>query len=96
MQLRVSGGDGQQMEVVVAENGDRGVAQRFHFAQRGERIRSAVHDIADDPQPVLARREADQIQQLAELGVAALDVADRVADSSEVRCGANVRIVVES
>ena len=78
MRLRVSGRDRQQVEVVVAENGDRGVAQRLHFTQHGERVRSAVHEVADDPQPILARREGDQFQQLTELGVAALDVADCV------------------
>ena len=52
MRLRVPGGDGQQMEVVVAENGDRRVAERLHLAQHGERIRAAVDEIADEPQPV--------------------------------------------
>ena len=78
MQLRVARGDGEKMKIVVAEDSDRGIAQRLHLAQRRERIRPAVHDIADDPQPILAWREADQIEQLAELGVATLDIADRV------------------
>ena len=91
MRLRVAGGDGQQMEIVVAEDGDRRIAQRLHFAQRGERIGSAIDDIADEPQPVLARREADQLEQLAELGVAALDVADRVEAHGNLRTPARRR-----
>ena len=78
MRLAVAGGDRQQVEVVVAEHGDGGVAQRHHLAQHGERAGAAVDEIADEPQPVVARREADEVEQLAELRVAALDVADRV------------------
>ena len=61
---------------------DRGVAQRLHLAQHRERVRAAIDEVADEPQPVAARREADQLEKLAELGVTALDVADRVESSS--------------
>ena len=73
------------MEVVVAEDGDRGVAQRHDLAQHGERHRAAVDQIADEPQPVLALREADQVEELAELGMATLDVADGVVAMEFVR-----------
>ena len=56
----VTRGDGQQMEVVVAEDRDGGVAERLHFAQHGERVGAAVDEVADQPQPVAARREADE------------------------------------
>ena len=36
VRLGVPGGDRQQMKVVVAQNGDRGVAERHHLAQHGE------------------------------------------------------------
>ena len=39
MRLAMAGRDGEQMEVVIAEHGDRGVAQRMHFAQHRERAR---------------------------------------------------------
>ena len=45
-------GDGQQMEIVVAEDGDGRVAERHHLAQHGERLRAAVDEIADEPQAV--------------------------------------------
>ena len=52
--------------------------QRLHLAQHGERRRAAVDEVAGEPQPVALGREADDLQQLAELRVAALDVADGV------------------
>ena len=71
-------GSRQQVEVVVAENRHRRIAQCFHFAQDGERIGAAIDEVADEPQPIFAGGESDQLEQLAELGVTALDVADRV------------------
>ena len=71
-------GDGEQMQVVVAEHGHGCVAERLHLAQHVERRGTAIHEIADEPQPVLGRREADEVEELAELRVTALDVADRV------------------
>src|SRR6187399_309407 len=78
MHLRVSCCDCEQMKIVVAEDGDRGIAKRLHLAQHGKRFGTAIDEIADQPQPVGARRETDQLEQLTELRVAALDVADRV------------------
>ena len=78
MRPRVSRRHGQQMQIVVAENGDGRRAERFHFAQYRERIRAAVDEIADQPQAIGGLRKSDELEQVAELGVAALDVADRV------------------
>ncbi len=79
MRFRMPGSDGEKMEIVVSEDGDCRIAERLHLAQHGERFGSAVDEVADEPEPVAAaRREADQLEQLAELRVAALDVADRV------------------
>ena len=78
VRLRVSRGHGQQMQIVIAENGDGRGAERLHVAQHGERIRAAVDEIADEPQAVARLGKADELEQLAELRVAALDVADRV------------------
>ena len=52
MRALVPGGDRQQVEVVIAEHRDRGVAQRLDLAQHGERVGTAIDEIADEPQPV--------------------------------------------
>jgi len=74
----VPGGDGQKVQVVIAENGPRRVAKRTHFTQHGERIGTAIDEIAGQPQAVIGLRESDQRQELAELRMTSLDVADRV------------------
>ena len=76
--FRVPGGDRQQVKVVVAQHGDRGGAERHHLAQHVERSGAAVDEIADEPEPVLAGGETDELEEPAEFGVAALDVADCV------------------
>ena len=43
------GGDGQQMEVVIAQYGGRGIAQLYHLAQDRERFRAAIHEVTDEP-----------------------------------------------
>ena len=53
-------------------------AERADLAQHREGIGPAVDEVAHQPQPVGGRREADQVEELAELGMAALQVADRV------------------
>ena len=58
-------------------------AQLAHLAQHLERRGSAVHQVADQPEAVRRCGEADEVEQLAELGVAALDVADRVVRHEE-------------
>ena len=68
----------QQMQVMVAQHGERSVAQRLHRAQYRQRIGTAVDQIADQPQSVARAIEGDQIEQLSELGVTALDIADDV------------------
>src|SRR5262249_31101074 len=78
MGLRMSRRHGEQMEIVIAENGGRRVAERLDFAQRGERFGAAVDEIADEPQLVAARGKREQLQKLTQLHVAALNIADRV------------------
>jgi len=78
MRLAMSRGDRQQVKVVIAKHGDGRVAERHHFAQHGKRIGSAIDEIPDEPQAVVVRREPDEIEQLAEFGVATLDIADCV------------------
>src|SRR5664279_1316385 len=91
MRALVPGGYRQQMEIMIAEHGDGGVTERLDLAQHGERIGAAVDEITDEPQPVGARREADQLQQPAEFGMAALDVTDRVEAHEREMRGAAMR-----
>ena len=45
----MSRGHGQQMQIVVAENGSGRGAEALYLAQDRERIRTAVDEIADEP-----------------------------------------------
>ena len=78
VRLRVARGHGQEVQIVVAEDGDGGGAERLHVAQDGKRIRAAIDEIADEPQAIARLGKADELEQLAKLRAAALDVADRV------------------
>ena len=78
MRLAMAGRDRQQMKIVIAEHSDRRVAKRDDFAQHGERIGSAIDEIADQPQPIVVARKGDRVEELTQLDVTALDVADRV------------------
>jgi len=78
VRVPVSRGYREQVEVMVAQHAGRSVAQRHHLAQHFQRARAAVDEITHQPQPVFTRGKTDQRKQLAELGVATLDVADGV------------------
>jgi len=64
---------------MIAEHGDGGGAEFLDEAQHLERLRPAVDQIADQPEPVLPGIEADLRQQPLQRLEAALDVADRVS-----------------
>ena len=85
VRLAVAGGDREEMEVVVAEHRDRRISKCHHLAKDSEGAGAAVDEIADEPQTVLRRREPDEVEQLAELGVTTLDVADRVKGHEDLR-----------
>ena len=68
-------GNGQQVQVVIAENGDGAVAQRFDQAQHLQRIRPAIDQIAHQPESVLRGIETYLLQQLLKLDVTTLNVA---------------------
>jgi hypothetical protein len=65
------------MQIVIAERDDGRFTQRMHAPQHRERLRTAIDEIADEPEPVAVGGESDACQQGAELAVAALHVADR-------------------
>ena len=78
MRFPVPRRDGQQMKVVVAKDGTRGIAQRDDFAEHLQRLRSAIDEIAHQPQAIVAGGKPYQVEQLAQLGMTSLNVADRV------------------
>ena len=78
MRATMAGRNGEEVKVVITEHRGCGIAQSADFAQHRQRVRAAIHEIADQPQAIRCRREADQVEQLAELGMATLDVADCV------------------
>jgi hypothetical protein len=78
-------GDCEKIEIVVAEHGHRPLAQAARVTQRLERLRPAVHEIADEPKRVVRGIEGNRVEQPAQLVVTALDVADGV--SAHRGCG---------
>ena len=68
----------QQVQVVVAQQAGRRIAQRRHAPQHGQRFGTAVDQIAQQHQAVTAGRESDFVEQPAQCGVAALHVADQI------------------
>jgi len=71
-------GHAQQVQVVVAQHGDRGVPERLHEAQAAERIGAAVHHVAHEPEAVARRVEGERLDEPLERREAPLQVADRV------------------
>ena len=69
-----AGVDPQQVDVVVAE--DAAGVERPHEPQRAERVRPAVHEVADGVEAVARGVEADGLEEPLQLGPAALDVTD--------------------
>src|SRR6266702_2776105 len=68
----------EQVQIVVAEDRQRALAQITHETQRGKRCRAPVDEIAYEPQAVLVAVESARAEQHPQLLEAALDVADRV------------------
>ena len=78
MGLAHTGRDDEQMQIVIAEHRHGALPQAAHEAQRFDRLRPAVDQIADEPQRVVRRIEAQRVDDSSQLVVAALDVADGV------------------
>ena len=93
---RESGGNGEQEDIVIAENRQRGGAEITNVAQNMEGVRAPVDEIADKPQPVLLRIKVKSFCELSEGSEAALNVADCIsshgwAKTSADRRGSQVR-----
>ncbi len=71
-------GEGEQVQIVIAQGHGRGRVQRAHPAQDLERGGAAIHEVADEPQTIPVRGEANGFEQCVEFGVAPLHVADCV------------------
>ena len=72
-------GDSEQVQVMVAQHGDRAVTQRFDEAQRGQRLGTAIDQIADEPETIAAAIEPDSDQQALEFIETTLHVTDGVS-----------------
>ena len=70
--------DSQQMEIVISEDRNCRTSHRPHRSQHAERVRPAIHQVADQPQTVAGCIEPDQIQKLPKFRVATLDIADDI------------------
>src|SRR4051794_28138386 len=66
------------MQIMIAKHRDRARTQFFDEAQHGERLRTPVHEIADQPQTVAPGIESNFVEQPSQRRIAALDIADRV------------------
>ena len=63
---------------MIAEDHRGGIAQSANSAQNFERIGTAVHQVADEPERIPIGRKLQGTEQCAELRVAPLHIADRV------------------
>ncbi len=61
--LGVAARERQQVQVVIAEHDDRGVAQARDEPQHAERIGPAIDEVADEPEAVARGIEREAVEQ---------------------------------
>src|SRR5258708_38700762 len=66
------------MQIVIAEHRERALAEFAHEAQHVERFRSAINQVAYKPQTVARTLESHADEQLPQLVIAPLDIANRI------------------
>jgi len=71
--------DRQQVQIVVAEHHGGARAERLDAAQRRQRLRPAVDQVAGEPERGTGVGGIDALQQCFQAGVATLQVADRIS-----------------
>lgn len=71
-------GNHQQVEIMVAQDGDRRRSQGFDQAQCFQRFRPAIDQVTDQPQAIGARIKGADLEQSLQRVIAALDVANGV------------------
>jgi len=94
MQFGPALGDHQQMQIMIAQDGDRPAAEAFDEAQNLLRVRTAVDQIADEPQAVARLIETDLVEQFPQWIVAALQIAYRVGSHVRTVTGDRYRYPV--
>jgi CubicO group peptidase (beta-lactamase class C family) len=72
------GREREQMQVVIAEHDLGGGTERAHVAEHLQRLRTAIDQIAHQPNFVVRRVEGELAQQRLQLDEAALHVSDRI------------------
>jgi len=78
----------QQMQIVVAEHGQCAITQIPYEAQCSERGRTAVDEVAHEPQAIFRAIEPEFAKQRLQLFETALNIADRVGShSTNDHCG---------
>ncbi len=76
--LQIALGHRQEVEVVIAEHHHRLLTQIAHEAHHGERLWSAIDQIAHQPELIAGRVEAELIEQIQQLTLATLDITDGI------------------
>ena len=74
--LRLAVADCQQMQFVVTQHCDGFITQLFDKTQTGQRFRASVDQVAGKPETVPGGVETDQVQQVHQFIVTALQIAD--------------------
>ena len=67
--------DGQQVQVVVAQHALGGIPEGRQALQHGERLRAAVHEVAQEVDAVARWGEVDGGEEVVQRVAAALEVA---------------------
>jgi hypothetical protein len=63
---------------MVSQHGLCGRAKLFDVSEDRERVRPSVHQVADEPQSVCRWIKVDAIDELIQLCMATLDIADGI------------------
>ena len=84
---RIACGDAEQVQIVIAQNGNGRLTQPFDEAQAFERCRSAIYQVTHEPESILRSVEVQLFQQAQQLVIAALQIADCVGRHSIILTG---------
>jgi hypothetical protein len=76
--LAVTARDRQQMQIVVAKDGDRPIAEIAHESQGSQRARAPVDQVTHEPEFIHRLIELDHIQQTSQRVETTLHIADDV------------------
>ncbi len=79
----------KQVQIVIAENRYRVLAQGMDKSQHFQRLRTAVHEVADEPELIAVGRELQFREQGAQFGITALHIPDRITAHCKIPGMAN-------